>query len=62
MTHTFIYPQVTQIARRAHGVPASWLLPGHPARGTGDLFGRLVASRRTSSGPLAPGVSARATS
>lgn len=26
MTHTFMYPQVTQIARRAHGVPASWRL------------------------------------
>lgn len=58
MTHTFMYPQVTQIARRAHGVPASWLLPGRPARGTGDLFGPLAAS----SGPLALGVSTRATS
>jgi hypothetical protein len=59
MTHTFMHPQVTQIARRAHGVPASWLLPGRPARGTGDLFGPLAASR---SGPLALGVSTRATS
>lgn len=42
MTHTFMYPQGTQIARRAHGVPASWLLPGRPARGTGDLFGPLA--------------------
>ena len=58
MKHTFMYPQVTQIARRAHGVPASWLLPGRPARGTGDLLGPLAASRR----PLALGVSTRATS
>ena len=42
MTHTFMYPQGTQIARRAHGVPASWLLPGRPARGTGDPFGPLA--------------------
>jgi hypothetical protein len=62
MTHAFMYPQVTQIARRAHGVPASWLLPGRPARGTGDLFGPLAASRRAASGPLALGVSTRATS
>jgi hypothetical protein len=61
MTHTFMYPHVTQTARRARGVPASWLLPGRPARGTGDLCRPLVASRRASSGPLALGASTRAT-
>jgi hypothetical protein len=43
MTQTFMYPQVTQIVRRAHGVPASWLRPGRSARGTGDRFGPLAA-------------------
>jgi hypothetical protein len=62
MTHTFMYPQVTQTARGAHGVPASRLLRGRPVRGTGDFFGPPVASRRASSGPLALGVSTRATS
>jgi hypothetical protein len=42
MTHTFMYPQGTQIARRARGVPASWPLLGRPARGTGDPFGPLA--------------------
>jgi hypothetical protein len=62
MTHAFMHPQVTQIAPRAHSMPASWLFPGRPARGTGDLVGPLAASRRALSGPSALDVSTRATS
>jgi len=40
MPHTFMYPRVTQIAPRAHGVPASWLFPERPARASGDALGQ----------------------
>jgi hypothetical protein len=63
MTQTFMYPQVTQIVRRAHGVPASWLRPGRFRRAARAIAsGRWPPSRRASSGPLALGVSTRATS
>jgi hypothetical protein len=39
VTHSFMYPRVTQIATRAHSVPASWLgsrlVPGTRDRPSG---------------------------
>jgi hypothetical protein len=40
MTHAFMHPQVTQIASRAHSMPASWLFPG------GRRAARAISSGR----------------
>jgi hypothetical protein len=52
MTHAYMYPRVTQIAPRAHSVPASWLgtrlLPG-----LRDLASGGTASAAVMTGPSA---------
>jgi hypothetical protein len=62
MTHTFMYPHVTQIARRAHGVPASWLLPAVRRAARATSSGRWPPRGESRADPLALGVSTRATS
>jgi hypothetical protein len=52
MTHAFMYPRVTQIAPRAHSVPASSLgMRVQP--GTRDVPGRPMASAAAVTGAWA---------
>ena len=62
MTHAYMYPRVTQIASRAHSVPASRLFPGGSARGAADLLSLQDAPPGNSTRPPALGVPARAIS
>jgi anti-sigma factor RsiW len=57
MTHAFMYPRVTQIAPRAHSVPAS-SLGAHLQPGTRHIPGgpaATVAAMTAASGLQAPG-------
>jgi hypothetical protein len=57
MTHAFMYPRVTQIAMRAHSVPAS-SLGAHLQPGTRHVLGGPVATSAATtaaSGLQAPG-------
>jgi hypothetical protein len=46
MTHEFMYPRVTQIALRAHGLPAGRLFSGPAAQGTAELVRPKPSSAR----------------
>jgi hypothetical protein len=52
MTHAFMYPRVTQIAPRAHSVPASWLAT-RPLSGVRGLANGLTASGAAMTGSSA---------
>jgi len=54
MTHEFAYPQVRQIAWRAHGVPASWRTTRPTAPGGDPSASRMPATEVRPARP-APG-------